>query len=98
MKVEIDFEKHARRLSEEGYSAEQIEIMLDYLWELACTFIEFGYAVHPVQQACGQNPVLENARPNDLQVEVKYPFTTKTTLALTDAVASHIHAPEREDA
>ena len=42
-------------LEDQGLSAEQKRAMLEALWSIIVSFVDLGFGVHPVQQACGQN-------------------------------------------
>ncbi len=96
--IEIDFVRHAERMSDEGYSAEQIETVLAYLWELACTFVEFGYGVHPVQHDCGQDEINHSSDANSSSNKVNCPLTKQFSAPLTRAVQSAMSEPEKEEA
>lgn len=55
--IEIDIEKYQSYLDDPALSDDQKEQIVHALWALIVSFVEFGFGVHPVQQACGQ---LEN--------------------------------------
>ncbi len=57
--VQIDVEKYQAYLDDPSLSDAQKEEIIHALWTIIVTFVELGFGVHPVQQACGQ---LENER------------------------------------
>lgn len=57
-RIEIDVEKYQAYLDDPSLSDEQRAEIIQALWTIITAFVELGFGVHPVQQACGQ---LENA-------------------------------------
>ena len=52
--VAFDVEKYQVYLDDPALSAEQKEELLRALWTIISAFVELGFGVHPIQQACGQ--------------------------------------------
>lgn len=53
--VTFDVGRYEHFLEDQGLSAEQKRAMLEALWSIIVSFVDLGFGVHPVQQACGQN-------------------------------------------
>ena len=53
--VTFDVSRYEHFLDDQGLSAEQKRAMLEALWSIIVSFVDLGFGVHPVQQACGQN-------------------------------------------
>lgn len=53
--VTFDVNRYEHFLEDQGLSAEQKRAMLEALWSIIVSFVDLGFGVHPVQQACGQN-------------------------------------------
>ena len=53
-RVDFDIEKYRPYLGDEDLSHEQATELLLALWQIMTSFVELGFNVHPVQQACGQ--------------------------------------------
>lgn len=53
-RVEIDIDKYQSYLDGSGLTPEQKDDFLRALWTIMVTFVDLGFGVHPVQQACGQ--------------------------------------------
>ena len=49
--LELNFVKWTEALIEEGYTERQIQNVLADLWKVACAFVDYGFEIHPVQQA-----------------------------------------------
>ena len=41
-------------MDDPAMSKEQKEQVIEALWTIVVSFVELGYGVHPVQQACGK--------------------------------------------
>ncbi|WP_300071798.1 hypothetical protein [uncultured Ruegeria sp.] len=52
--VEIDVERYQAYLDDPALSDAQREDIIQALWTIIVAFVELGFGVHPVQQACGQ--------------------------------------------
>lgn len=51
--VDVDYYKEV--LDEPGLSEEQKEQIITALWQIIVAFVDLGFGVHPVQQACGKD-------------------------------------------
>ncbi|MEX5600426.1 hypothetical protein [Pseudophaeobacter sp. C1-32P7] len=52
--LEIDVERYQAYLDDPSLSREQKVEILTAFWSVITTFVEMGFGVHPVQQACGK--------------------------------------------
>ncbi|QEW21466.1 hypothetical protein LA6_003677 [Marinibacterium anthonyi] len=50
----IDVEKYQAYLDDPSLSDAQRAEIMNALWSIMMAFVELGFGVHPVQQACGQ--------------------------------------------
>lgn len=92
--VELDFSACAQRLADDGLSEAQVEEVLAALWEIACAFVDFGFSVHPVQQACGQDSYDSAEGTQECRNSVKYSLPNLIETELTKALTM----PEKEEA
>ncbi|MEL6667046.1 MAG: hypothetical protein AAFQ24_13030 [Pseudomonadota bacterium] len=53
-RVEFDIEKYRPYLEDESLTPEQATALLTALWQIMTSFVDLGFNIHPVQQACGQ--------------------------------------------
>lgn len=53
-RVEFDLEKYRHYLEDEDLSEKQKLELLHALWMIMTSFVDLGFSIHPVQQACGQ--------------------------------------------
>lgn len=53
-RFEIDVEKYQSYLDGSDLNDAQREDFLRALWSVILAFVDLGFGVHPVQQACGQ--------------------------------------------
>lgn len=52
--LEIDMERYTAMLDDPAMSEEHKKQVIEALWTIVVSFVELGYGVHPVQQACGK--------------------------------------------
>ena len=52
--VEIDYEKYERYLEDSDLSEEEKRQLIEALWSILVGFVDLGFGIHPVQEACGQ--------------------------------------------
>lgn len=50
----IDVERYQQYLDGSDLTPEQKEEFLKAAWSIVVTFVELGYGVHPLQEACGK--------------------------------------------
>ena len=50
----IDVGKYVEFLAESGMSEEAKRVFLEMMWNIVIAFVDLGYGVHPLQEACGQ--------------------------------------------
>ncbi|MDB6181706.1 hypothetical protein [Paracoccus fistulariae] len=78
-RIEIDLEKYQAYFDGSGLTPTQKEDFLRALWSVITAFVDLGFGVHPIQQACGQ---VENSPDLALQADsdgVSSPDTDLTT-------------------
>ena len=51
----VDVEKYQSFLDDSDMTDAQKEEFLKALWSIIVNFVEMGFGVHPLQEACGQN-------------------------------------------
>ena len=52
--MELDIRKYQALLKDIDIPEGHKEQMIEALWSIVVAFVEIGYGVHPVQQACGK--------------------------------------------
>ena len=52
--LSIDIDRYQEYLDGSGLTPEQKEEFLRATWSIVVTFVELGYGVHPLQEACGK--------------------------------------------
>lgn len=52
--LSIDIDRYQEYLDGSDLTPEQKEEFLRAVWSIVVTFVELGYGVHPLQEACGQ--------------------------------------------
>jgi len=51
----LDYKRYAALLDDKALCADQRCKMIEALWSMMTAFVDLGFGLHPVQQACGQN-------------------------------------------
>tara|TARA_R110000850_G_scaffold79358_8_gene171153 strand:- start:99 stop:407 length:309 start_codon:yes stop_codon:yes gene_type:complete len=51
----VDVAKYQEYLDGSDLTPEQKEEFLNAVWSIVVTFVELGYGVHPLQEACGKD-------------------------------------------
>ena len=59
-RIEFDIEKYRPHLEDVDITEDQKQELLEALWMIMTSFVDLGFQIHPVQQACGQ---VEKAEP-----------------------------------
>jgi hypothetical protein len=54
-RLEIDLDHYQSYLDDPALTPDQKEEILGALWTIITAFVELGFGVHPVQQACGKH-------------------------------------------
>ena len=52
--LQVDMEKNQALLEDVDIPEDHKKQMIEALWSIVVAFVEIGYGVHPVQQACGK--------------------------------------------
>lgn len=56
-RIEFDYEHYAKILNSDDLSEQQKLELLQALWSIMREFAMLGFGVHPIQQACGKQPI-----------------------------------------
>lgn len=71
--LSVDVERYDHMLENSGMTAEERRQTLEALWSIVVTFVELGYGIHPVQEACGKDEKLselwDKSEPDALECE-----------------------------
>jgi hypothetical protein len=51
----IDWDAYLPFFEDEDISEEDKNALIEALWSIVVSFVDLGFGVHPVQQACGKN-------------------------------------------
>lgn len=62
----IDWELYGEYLEDSDLSGGQKREFIETLWSIVVAFVDLGFGVHPVQQACEQNQKSGIPSPDDL--------------------------------
>lgn len=62
----IDWEAYSVMLEDSDATETQKRELIATLWSIVVAFVDLGFGVHPVQQACGQNDDPLSDTPPDL--------------------------------
>lgn len=54
--VAIDWEQCLRLLEDSDMTDAQKREFIETVWSIVTAFVDLGFDLHPVQQACGQDP------------------------------------------
>ena len=61
--LSIDVAKYQEYLDGSDLTPEQKEEFLQAVWSIVVTFVELGYGVHPLQEACGKDHECDGESP-----------------------------------
>jgi len=64
--LRVDWEVYAQMLETSDWSDAQKREFIETIWSLVMTFVDLGYGIHPVQQACGERNSLTELDLSDL--------------------------------
>ncbi|MEM7547697.1 MAG: hypothetical protein AAF367_19395 [Pseudomonadota bacterium] len=64
-RIEINVERYQAYLDNPALSEAQKEDIISALWSIMSAFVELGFGIHPVQQACGQLPETLDGEPKN---------------------------------
>ena len=59
----VDVARYQAYLDGSDLTPEQKEEVLQAVWSIVMTFVELGYGVHPLQEACGKDDEAESPSP-----------------------------------
>jgi len=57
--LQVDWEVYAQMLEASDWSDARKREFIETIWSLVMTFVDLGYGIHPVQQACGESNSLD---------------------------------------
>ena len=63
--VGVDLSAYRHFFDDSDIPEEQKEALLQALWSVMMAFVDLGFGVHPIQQACGQTGDPNDAPPKD---------------------------------
>ena len=64
--LNIDWDAYLPFFEDEDISENDKQELIEALWSIVVSFVDLGFGVHPVQQACGQDDDPLNDLPPDL--------------------------------
>lgn len=53
--LSIDWDLYGSMLDESDLTDEQKRELIESLWAIVLTFVDLGFGIHPLQQACGED-------------------------------------------
>ena len=62
----IDWDAYLPFFEDENISEEEKHELIEALWSIVVSFVDLGFGVHPVQQACGKSDDPLSDTPPDL--------------------------------
>lgn len=80
----IDYEKYERLLAESDASDEEKRAFIETWWHLIVNFVDLGFDLHPLQQACEQELDLSTLSDSDvlglktLHIKSDFNYTTQS--------------------
>jgi len=78
----INYELYERYLEGSDLDQDQKREFIDTLWSIIVSFVDLGFGVHPVSQACDQNTAIRDFLTSDIGDVVKsQEHTPKTKFA-----------------
>ncbi|WP_306120922.1 MULTISPECIES: hypothetical protein [unclassified Roseitalea] len=63
--VHVDFKKYQHWLDKSDLNEDQKQEFLEAIWSVVVSFVDLGFEVHPLQEACGQKSQSGNETPSD---------------------------------
>ena len=70
--LEIDLDHYQSYLDDPSLSPDQKEEIIGALWAIITAFVELGFGVHPVQQACGKHQTALDRGANSESTKAKH--------------------------
>lgn len=71
--LSIDWELYGAMLEASDMSDEDKKEMIEILWNIVVAFVDLGFGLHPVQQACGKATPLDELQIQDVLSLMKDP-------------------------
>jgi len=70
-KLEVDVDLYQEMLDHPSLTDTQKEQIIVALWEIIIAFVDLGFGVHPVQQACGKGKKIVADSPQESADDVE---------------------------
>lgn len=64
--LQVDWEAYAPMLEASDMSDAEKREFIQTIWELVVSFVDLGFEIHPVQQACGKSISLDEISVDDM--------------------------------
>jgi len=64
--LQVDWEVYAQMLEASDMSDAEKREFIQTIWELVVSFVDLGFEIHPVQQACGKSISLDEISVGDM--------------------------------
>ena len=85
----IDYQLYEQYLEDSGLSDKEKKEFLNTLWQLVVGFVDLGFGVHPVQQACEQPLDIDSLDLNDVLTSNIGVLQSTSSISLSEAGLSH---------
>ncbi|MEL6824778.1 MAG: hypothetical protein AAFN91_00915 [Pseudomonadota bacterium] len=83
--IEFDYEHYAKILDSDDLSEQEKLELLQALWSIMREFAMLGFGVHPIQQACGKQP-LQSSTSTQSNSHLLYSGDTQFQIQMDDVV------------
>lgn len=64
--LSIDWDAYLPFFEDEDVSEEDKRQMIEALWSIMVGFVDLGFGIHPIQQACGKDGVTGDVSPGNV--------------------------------
>lgn len=71
-RLEVDLDYYQSYLDDPSLSPDQKKEIIGALWTIITAFVELGFGVHPVQQACGKHQTALDRGANSESTKAKH--------------------------
>ena len=85
----IDYQLYEEYLEDSGLSDQEKKEFLNTLWQLVVGFVNLGFGVHPLQQACEQPLDIDSLDLNDVLTSNISALQSTPGISLNDGELSH---------
>ena len=77
--IKIDYAVYEQYLVDSDLTEEEKRAFLDTLWNIIVTFVDLGFGVHPLQQACEEPLELDQLTPSQILASNDHPELNPVT-------------------